>query len=106
VAFNKIDRAGDAAAQARVTAALAQRWPDSVILSARDAADVADLRQRLVAFFARDLVEGEVRVPYDRQQLRGQIFADCEVLGERYDEEGVIFRVRAHPTLLERLRAA
>jgi GTP-binding protein HflX len=106
VAFNKIDRVGDAAAQARATAALATRWPEAIILSARDAADVADLRNRLAAFFARDLVEGEVRVPYDRQQRRGEIFASCEVLGERYEEDGVVFRVRAHPSLLERLRAA
>jgi GTP-binding protein HflX len=106
VAFNKIDRVGDAAAQARVTAMLATRWPEAVIMSARDAGDVADLRARLAAFFARDLVEGEVRVPYDRQQRRGEIFAACEVLGERYEEDGVVFRVRAHPSLLERLRAA
>jgi GTP-binding protein HflX len=58
------------------------------------------------AFFNRDLVEGEICVPYHRQQLRGEIFAGCEVLGERYDEGGVIFRVRARPELLERLKAA
>jgi GTP-binding protein HflX len=67
---------------------------------------VARLRTRLIAFFARDLVSGEVRVPYDRQQLRGEIFASCEVLGERYQEDAVIFDVRAHPAVLERLRAA
>ena len=85
--------------------ALLARWPDAVVMSARRPADVARLRERLIAFFNRDLVEGEVRVPYDRQQLRGDIFAACEVLGERYDEGGVIFRVRAHPAMLERLQA-
>ena len=48
-----------------------------------------------MAFFSRDLVEGELRVPYDRQKLRGEIFAACEVLGERYEDDGVVFRVRA-----------
>jgi GTP-binding protein HflX len=62
------------------------------------------LHARLVSFFARDLVEGEVRVPYDRQQLRGEIFAACEVLEESYDDAGVIFRVRARPEMLERLQ--
>jgi hypothetical protein len=38
--------------------------------------------------------------------MRGEIFASCEVLGERYNDEGVIFRVRARPELLERLQAA
>jgi GTP-binding protein HflX len=97
--LNKIDRVGDAAA-------LLARWPDAVVLSAHRPADVAALRARIIAFFSRDLVEGDVRVPYDRQQLRGEIFAACEVLGERYNEDGVIFRVRAHPALLERLQAA
>ena len=104
--FNKIDACGDADAEARATAALLERWPDAVVMSARRPADVTRLRERLVAFFNRDLVEGEVCVPYDRQQLRGEIFAACEVLGERYDEGGVTFRVRAHPAMLERLQAA
>jgi len=104
--FNKIDRMGDPSAEAQATAELASRWPDAVVMSARHPEDVADLRTRLIAFFARDLIEGEVHVAYDRQQLRGEIYAGCEVLGERYDETGVIFQVRAHPTVLERLRAA
>src|SRR5689334_23966012 len=41
-----------------------------------------------------------------RQKRRGEIFASCEVLGERYDDDGVVFRVRAHPATLERLREA
>jgi GTPase len=104
--LNKIDLVGDAAAEDGATQALLKRWPEAVVLSARRPADVGRLRERLVAFFTRDLVEGEVRVPYDRQQLRGEIFAECEVLGERYEEGGVIFRVRARPSMLERLRAA
>jgi GTP-binding protein HflX len=104
--FNKIDRVGDAAAEINVTRALLERWPDAVVMSARRPADVAALRGRLVAFFARDLVEGEVYVPYDKQRLRGEIFAACEVLAERYDDDGVTFNVRARQALLERLRAA
>ena len=104
--FNKIDRVGDAEAETRVAAELRARWPEAIVLSARRPTDVTALRERLCAFFARDLVEGEVHVPYHRQQLRGEIFAACEVLAESYDDQGVIFRVRAHPALLERLRAA
>ncbi|HVT05933.1 MAG TPA: GTPase HflX [Polyangia bacterium] len=103
--FNKIDRTGDALAEARATADLVRRWPDAVVMSARQPEDVADLRARLVAFFARDLVEGEIHVAYDRQQLRGEIYEGCEVLGERYDDRGVIFQVRAHPAVLKRLQA-
>jgi GTP-binding protein HflX len=105
VVFNKIDRVGDAAAQAATAEALRARWPDAVVISARHPAGVALLRERMIAFFGRDMVEGEVFVPYHRQQLRGEIFASCEVLGERYEEDRVIFRVRAHPAQLDRLNA-
>jgi len=104
--FNKMDRVGDTAAEEARRADLQARWPDAVIMSARRPHDMASLRAHLIAFFARDLVEGEVRIPYSRQSLRGEIFAHCEVLGERYDEDGVVFDVRAHPTVIERLRAA
>ncbi len=104
--FNKIDACGDAEAQARTTDALLARWPDALVMSARRPADVARLREHLVGFFTRELVEGEICVPHHRQQLRGEIFAGCQVLSERSDESGVTFRVRAHPALLERLQAA
>ena len=103
--FNKIDRVGSPEAEEVATRALLARWPEAMVLSARRPDDVARLHARLVGFFARDLVEGEVRVPYDRQQMRGEIFAACEVLGESYDDLGVIFRVRARPEMLERLQA-
>jgi GTPase len=104
--FNKIDRVGSPEAEEAARKALLARWPEAVVLSARRPEDVTNLHARLVSFFNRDLVEGEVHVPYDRQQMRGEIFAACEVLAESYDDQGVIFRVRAHPALLERLRAA
>ena len=103
--FNKIDRVGSPEAEATTTRALLARWPDAMVLSARRPDDVSRLHARLVSHFARDLVEGEVHVPYDRQQMRGEIFAACEVLDERYDDAGVIFRVRTRPEMLERLQA-
>jgi GTP-binding protein HflX len=106
IIFNKMDRVGDAAAEEATARSLVERWPEAFVMSARRPDDVARLRARLIAFFSQDLVSGEVRVPYDRQQLRGEIFASCEVLGERYQEDAVIFDVRAHPSVLERLRAA
>ena len=106
IVFNKIDRIGDAAAQAAMVASLSMRWPDAVVMSARDPDDIAHFRAHILAFFARDLIEGELRVPYDRQKLRGEIFDGCEVLAERYEDDAVVFRVRADPALLARLRAA
>ncbi len=104
--FNKVDRVGDVQAEARATQALLNRWPEAVVMSARRPEDVTHLRERLVAFFSRDMVEEDLHVPYSRQQLRGEIFAACEVLGERYTEDGVVFRVRASAEFMERWRSA
>jgi GTPase len=101
--FNKIDRVGDAVARDAATAALLARWPEAIVVSAKSAADVARLHAKLAAFFTRDLVEAELRVPWNRQQLRGEIFAACEVVEERADADGTVFHVRAHRDTIGRL---
>jgi GTP-binding protein HflX len=107
VVFNKIDRlAPEPGAEAAASARLAQRWPEAIVMSAHRRDEVTYLRQRIIDFFARHLVEEELVVPYNRQELRGEIFTHCQVLEERYEEGGVVFRVRAAPAQLQRLRAA
>jgi len=101
--FNKIDRIGDEVARKQAVAALLARWPEAFVMSAKDEADVARLHAELAAFFTHDLVEAEVRVPWDRQQLRGEIFAACEVVEERAEADAAVFRVRAHRETIARL---
>ncbi|MGE5321127.1 MAG: GTPase HflX [Hyphomicrobiaceae bacterium] len=102
--FNKIDHVGDAAAQAECAAALRAAYPGCVVMSARRPDDVAMLHQAIVAFFRQDLVEAELFLPWSAQQLRGDIFARCEVLDERADGEGALFRVRSEQGVLDSLR--
>ncbi|MDA8258402.1 MAG: GTPase HflX [Betaproteobacteria bacterium] len=102
--FNKIDHVGDAAAQAECEAALRARYPDCIVMSARRPDDVAKLHRAIVAFFQRDLVEAELFLPWSAQQLRGEIFARCEVLAERADDEGAFFSVRGEQGALDSLR--
>ena len=85
---------------------LARDYPDAVLMSSRSADDVAALHARIVAFFERDMVETELSVPYTRQGLLGEIHSHCRVLAERYDEVGRHLTVRAHPSVIARLRAA
>jgi len=101
--FNKIDRVGDEVARKEAAAALLARWPDALVMSAKSEADVARLHAELAAFFTHDLVEAELRVPWDRQQLRGEIFAACEVVEERTEADAAVFRVRAHRETIARL---
>jgi GTP-binding protein HflX len=104
VVFNKIDRAGDAAIQAEREAALSAQYPGCIVMSAKWEGDVARLREAIVAFFQRRLVEAELFLPWSAQKLRGQIFATCTVLEERADGEGAFLRVRGEPEAIGRLR--
>src|SRR5581483_1837865 len=90
--FNKVDRLG--ADAPRVTTALLERWPDAVVMSAKAPTDVVRLHEALARFFVRDMIEAELRVPWDRQELRGTIFADCDVVEERAEPDAAVFRVR------------
>jgi GTP-binding protein HflX len=102
--FNKIDRAGDVAVQAEREAALRAQYPGCIVMSAKRESDVAKLREAIVAFFQRHLVEAELFLPWSAQKLRGQIFATCTVLEERADADGAFLRVRGEPEALARLR--
>jgi GTP-binding protein HflX len=95
--FNKIDRGGE-------EAALRALHPGCIVISARRAGDIAKLRERIVAFFRRDLIEAELFLPWSAQNLRGEIFANCEVLDERAGSDGASFRVRGEPEAVKRLR--
>jgi GTP-binding protein HflX len=102
--FNKIDRLAGAAAQAGHEAALRAKYPGCIVMSARREGDVAKLRDAIVAFFQRDLVEAELFLPWTAQRLRGEIFASCQVLEERAGNEGTFFRIRGEGTAVKRLR--
>jgi GTPase len=102
--FNKIDMVGDAAAQAEREAALREQYPDCVVMSARRESDVAMMHAQIRAFFQKGLVEAELFLPWSAQQMRGKIFASCEVLGERSDDDGVFLRVRGEEETVKSLR--
>lgn len=95
--FNKIDKLephGDTAVQAARTAELRAAHPGCIVMSARRGEDVTQLREAILDFFRRDLVEAEIFLPWSAQQQRSCLFASCEVLGERADENGAYLRVR------------
>ena len=103
--FNKIDRVGDEAAQRERESALRAQHAGCIVMSARREGDIANLHAAIVAFFQRSLVEAELFVPWSAQQLRGEIFASCEVLEDRAESEGSLFRIRGEPQIVDRLRA-
>jgi GTP-binding protein HflX len=73
-------------------------------MSARRPDEVARLRQTIVAFFQQDLVEAELFLPWSAQQLRKEIYANCEVLAERAEEAGAFLRIRGDIAAVGELR--
>jgi GTP-binding protein HflX len=94
--FNKIDRGGK-------EPALRAKYPGSIVMSARREGDIAKLREAIIAFFERDLVEAEIFLPWSAQNRRGEIFSSCKVLEERADGEGAFLRVRGESEAVKRL---
>ncbi len=99
--LNKIDRL-----DADGREALAREFPQAMQISALDPADVAQVHARVVAFFERDMIEGELFVAYADARRIHDIHESCRVLGESHEEGGTRVRVRAPPAVLERLKTA
>lgn len=98
--LNKVDRLDDAA-----RAELAAEYPDAVQLSAKDAADIARLREMIIAHFEASMVEAELLVPYAKQKLVAEIYEAAQVLSEEYDEAGARVKLKADPTTVARLES-
>ena len=98
--LNKVDRL-DAAARAE----LAIEYPDAIQLSAKDAADIAALRETIIAYFASTMIETELVVPYSKQKLVAEIYEAAQVLSEEYDEAGAKVRIKADPATISRLES-
>ncbi len=104
--FNKIDRVQDVTQAAALYQAVLAEWPKAIIMSARSPDDLKQLHSTIADWFRGEVIEVEIRVPYDRQNLRAVIFAECEVLGETYVDDGVVFRLRGTESVIDRLNAA
>jgi GTP-binding protein HflX len=99
--LNKIDRVSE-----HDQAALRAKHPDAILLSSKSPADVAALRETIIAFFEAEMVEGELVLPYAKQGLLGDVYESARVLSEDYDATGRILKVRGLPGAIARLQRA
>jgi GTP-binding protein HflX len=97
--LNKIDRVDEAG-----RADLRVELPDAIQLSAKDRGDVAALRDTILEFFDDAMIDGELFVPYTRQGLVAEIYEHARVVAEEHGEAGTLYRVRAAPAALTRLK--
>lgn len=98
--LNKVDRLSEDERDA-----LRREFPEATLLSAKVPADVAALREAIIAFFEASMVEAELFLPYAKQGLIAEIYENARVLSEEYGETGGRLVVRAHPAALDRLRS-
>ncbi|MDN3564588.1 GTPase HflX [Paeniroseomonas aquatica] len=97
--LNKMDRVDPAG-----RAALAEKHPEAIMLSAHAPDDVSALRDTIMAFFEAAMVEDVLVLPYAKQGLIGEVYDSARVLSEDYDEAGRVLTVRGLPGAIARLR--
>ena len=85
-------------------AALRQEFPQAMLISTRRPEDIQALRERIVRFAERDMIEEDVLVPYTAQGIVGEIRSTMRVMKEDFEAEGIRFRVKSKPADLERLK--
>lgn len=100
IVLNKIDRVDPEA-----RAALVDRYPDALQLSARDPGDVARLRERLIEQFAGKLEDAELDVPWAAQRVVHAIHERATVLAEQHHDAGTRLTIRAPSRVVSELRA-
>jgi GTPase len=97
--LNKIDHVGEAD-----RAALREKHPEAIQLSAESPDDVAVLRQTIIAFFEAAMVDDQLVLPYAKQGMLSDVYENVRVLSEDYNTVGRIIKLRGLPSAIARLR--
>lgn len=98
--LNKVDRL-----ERTDLAMLKREFPEAIFLSALNPKDVSDLREKLISYFDKDMIDEEFIIPYESKGVLGEIRERGRVLDERYDERGVTLKVRGPSEQMDRLRS-
>jgi len=83
---------------------LMEEFPDAMMMSSRNPADITILHERIVTLSEKDMPEEELLVPYTAKGVIGEIRANMRVLKEDYEESGIRLRVRSGELELERVK--
>ncbi|MDH5726366.1 MAG: GTPase HflX [Nitrospira sp.] len=90
--LNKQDRLGP-----DEIASLKAEYPDAVFLSTRSQHDLKSLREQIVRYFEREMIDEELRLPFTAQGILAEVRARMRILSEEYDAEGLTILVRSTP---------
>lgn len=96
--LNKADRLSEEQKQD-----LRQEYPNAVLTSTRSPEDMQSVRERIIQFFEKDMIEKEILVPYKAQGVIKEMRLNMKILRESFAEEGVLLLVRSRPIDLQRV---
>jgi GTP-binding protein HflX len=85
---------------------LSATYPDALLLSSRDKADIAKLHAKLAAHFEKGMTEADFVIPYALSKLVAEAHATTRVISETHSEDGTHLRVKAAPEQIAKLEAA
>ncbi len=97
--LNKIDKVAQTEREE-----LSKEFPDALLVSAKDPADVGRVRDAIIGAFEANMTEVDLVVPYDAGSVIGEVHK-VHVISESYEADGVHYRVRAPESAIERIRA-
>ncbi|MDH5348469.1 MAG: GTPase HflX, partial [Nitrospira sp.] len=76
---------------------LKAEYPDAVFLSTRSQHDLTSLREQIMRYFEREMIDEELRLPFTAQGILAEVRARMRILSEEYDAEGLTILVRSTP---------
>lgn len=89
--FNKID---SLKGEPRLAKILARAYKNAVCVSAQQADDIRKLRDALMEYFSRNMLEISLNVAYDDSALMGHIYAHSRVMATEWTDAEARFRIR------------
>jgi GTPase len=84
--------------------ALMAEFPDAMMTSTRNPADIKKLHQYIVGVAEQEMIEEVIIVPYTAKGIIGEIRASMSVTKEDYEYEHIKLTVRSNAIDLERLK--
>ncbi len=99
IVFNKVD---ELKSEPRLARILARTYPGSIALSAQNEADGQRLRECIVEYFSRNMVEKTLHVSYDDAKTMNLVRTQTRVLEVKWNEDGAIFHIRAPLSIMQR----
>jgi len=84
--------------------ALMEEFPDAMMTSTRDPADVSKLHKYIVGVAQNEMIEDEIIIPYTAKGIIGEIRSSMSVTKEEYEYSHIKLTVRSNAIDLERLK--